>query len=175
MSQETLKEIEESDAYREIEINQAKRYILLARICLVLLIICVLGFIYLFPKFTDQGISGVEPVQVTVSDVSKSTVITNTWRKPWTKRKTDFYDITVLYDGNEYKMHDWDTQFTKEGYTGTAYMYDGEIYAKENGPATETVLAKIYYVCLIGGFILLIVTVSIYPKAMRLKKGLKRI
>lgn len=167
LDQETLKSPKESAAYKEIAVKQAKRYIFLARVSWVLFIVCLVGFIYLFPKFNAQNLSGIEPVEVTVIDVSKTKV------KVKNGGNYDFYDVTVSYLGKEYKLHDGQYPFTSVGYTGTAYLYKGEIYAMESGPATNTVLAKLYYVCLIGGFVLLVVAASMSPKAIKLKKSLK--
>lgn len=157
----------ESPILQEIERKQARRYILMARISLVLLIILLGGFIYLFPKMRSQDITGIEPVKVMVTSVDKTTVKTNSSR-------TDFYHVKVSYNGKEYTLHDASGYpFTQEGNIGTAYLYNGKLYAKETGPATGTFTAKAYYVCLIGGFIMLIVAPSMYPKAMKLKKKLK--
>ena len=166
MSPEKLTKPEESPVVADIVVKQARRQIWLARLSLAAFLACLVGFIILFPKMQNQQLEGIEPVKVTVTDVSRTTVDVK-------GNGHDFYDIKVSYQGKEYALHDGDSYWAKIGYTGTAYLYDGKIYAKESGPATETWIAKVYYVCLIGGFVLLIVTTSIYPKALRLKKTLK--
>lgn len=166
MSQESLKGIEESVAYKDMEEEQAKRYILITKICYVLFVICALGFIYLWPKFQGQEIKGIKPVEVMVTDVQKTVMKTKTGYN-------DFYDITVRYNGKEYKMHGWTSSFERVGYIGTAYLYKGKIYASEGSINTSTLVGKLYFVCMIGGFAAFAIAVSMSPKAFQYSKQLK--
>ncbi len=166
MSQESLKGIEESVAYRDLEVKRAKRYILITRICFVLFVICTVGFIYLWPKFHGQEIEGIKPVQVMVTDVQKTVVKTKVGYE-------NFYKITVLYNGEEYKMHGWTSALQRVDYMGTAYLYKGQIYATEGDISSSTLVGMLYFVCMIGGFIMFTVAVSMCPKAFQYKKKLK--
>ena len=166
MSQESLKGIEESAAYRDLEEKRAKRYILITKICFVLFVICAIGFIYLWPKFHGQEIEGIKPVQVMVTDVQKTVVKTKVGYE-------NFYKITVLYNGEEYKMHGWTSALQRVDYIGTAYLYKGEIYATEGDISSSTLVGMLYFVCMIGGFIMFTVAVSMCPKAFQYKKKLK--
>ena len=102
-----------------------------------------------------------------VTDVQKTVVKTKTG-------SNDFYDITVRYNGKEYKVHGWTSSLERVGNIGTAYLYKGKIYASEGSINTSTLVGKLYFVCMIGGFIMFTIAVSMSPKAFQYRKKLKK-
>lgn len=70
-------------------------------------------------------------------------------------------------------MHGWTSALQRVDYIGTAYLYKGEIYATEGDISSSTLIGKLYFVCMIGGFIMFTIAVSICPKAFQYRKKLK--
>ena len=70
-------------------------------------------------------------------------------------------------------MHGWTSALRRVDYIGTAYLYKGEIYATEGDISSSTLVGKLYFVCMIGGFATLAIAVSMSPKAFQYRKKLK--
>lgn len=70
-------------------------------------------------------------------------------------------------------MHGWTSALQRVDYIGTAYLYKGEIYATEGDISSSTLIGKLYFVCMIGGFAAFAIAVSMSPKAFQYSKQLK--
>lgn len=156
--------LEESAVVREIERKQAKQSMMLFWICLICFVIGIVGTIILWQKTNNQNIEGIEPVEVRVVDVVKKT-------KKLNGRIYTNYEVTVRYDGEEYELKNGGhSPWTYPGYEGTAYLYEGQIYASEGSVANSTNIGKLYFVFLFATFGLLFITPSVGSKAFKRRK-----
>ena len=120
---------------------------------IVLWVICIVLLVGIAPTriaMDRAATPDYEEVQVTVVS-SETTQVVN--KK--TGSKTDFYDVKVSYNGQVYDL------------------INDKLYANVEGIETSTPMAKAYFVCLIGGFVMLIVAASAQSKYSQQKKAAK--
>lgn len=93
--------------------------------------------------------------------------VTKQVRNRSTGTHTDFYEVTVAYNGEEYKLENvYNTYQYPQGATVTAYLANnGRLFANLEGVSSTTPLATVYFVCLFGSFGLLFVAAVYSGKA----------
>lgn len=73
-----------------------------------------------------------------------------------THSTTNFYKVTVSYEGEEYDLGNAHSTYEYPvGKTVKAYLSNGKLYANVEGVQTDTPVAKVYFAFLIGTFVLL--------------------
>ena len=158
--------LENSAVIREMLQKQAKQNTILFWVCLAGLILAIAGTVILWNKVNNQNLEGIEPVQVRVVEVVKNKIKIN-------GNTTTVYETTVEYDGKEYPLKGGgNSPWTIENYKGTAYLYEGNIYASEDATSTGTIAGKLYFVFLFASLGLLFLTPTVGSKASKLKKQL---
>ncbi len=133
---------------------------------IVLWVICIVLLVGIAPTriaMDRAATPDYEEVQVTVVS-SETTQVVN--KK--TGSKTDFYDVKVSDLINVHNSYSY-----IEGRQTTALLSGDKLYANVEGIETSTPMAKAYFVCLIGGFVMLIVAASAQSKYSQQKKAAK--
>ena len=162
-------DLSDNSALKEIERKQAKQYVMFFWICLAGFIIALAGTIILRGKMDNQNLEGIKKVQVCVTYVAEKELRVDG------KSTGTTYEVMVEYMGKEYELIDGGhSPWTYEGHIGTAYMYEGKIYANENGPATRTGVGTSYSVFLIATIALFVITPSVGAAALQRRKKLSK-
>lgn len=155
---------ENSTVVKEIELKKVKQSMMLFWICLICFVIAILGTVILNGKMRNQNLEGIKEVQVCVVDVTEKEVRIN-------GNVSTSYEVTVEYMGKEYDLLDGGHYpWIYEGHVGTAYMYENEIYANEEGPSTRTGVGTLYSVFLISAIALFVITPSVGASALQRRK-----
>lgn len=107
-----------------------------------------------------------EEVKATVTDTSTK-VVTN--KK--TKSKTNFYKVTVNYNGEEYELHNvHGLSGYSKGLSVKAYLSNGKLYANVEGIKSTTPISIVYFVFLFSTFGLFIFTPTYMSKVKNKEK-----
>ena len=141
-------------------------------VVIALWVICVLLIVGIVPTryaMDHAATPDYEEVQATVVS-SETTQVVN--KK--TGSKTNFYDVKVSYNGKVYDLINVHNAYSYiEGSKTTALLSGDKLYANVEGIETSTPMAKAYFVCLIGGFVMLLVAASAQSKYSQQKKVAK--
>lgn len=142
------------------------------QVVIVLWVICVVLLVGIAPTriaMDNAATPDYEEVQVTVMS-SKTTEVVN--KK--TGSRTPFYEVEVSYNGKVYDLINVHNSYSYvEGRQTTALLSGDKLYANVEGIQTSTPMAKAYFVCLIGGFIMFFVALSAQSKYSQQKKAAK--
>ncbi|MDE5995556.1 MAG: penicillin-binding protein [Eubacterium sp.] len=107
----------------------------------------------------------------------KATVVSSETTQVVNKKtgsKTNFYDVKVSYNGKVYDLINVHNAYSYvEGREVTALLSGDKLYANVEGIQTNTPMAKAYFVCLIGGFVMLMVALMAQSKYSQQKKAAK--
>lgn len=132
-------------------------------VCLVLTIVLWFAMNKANPEF--------EEVKATVLS-SKTEEIVN--KK--TGSRTTFYKVEVRYNGETYDLENaHNTYMYQQGKTVTAYLYNGKLYANQEGVKTSTPIATVYFIFLFGSFGMLMVAATYTSKAYQKNKNDKEV
>ena len=140
------------------------------KIVIALWIICVVLLVGIIPTrmaMDKAATPDYEEVKATVVS-SETTQVVN--KK--TGSRTNFYDVKVSYNGEVYDLINAHKSYF-EGTTVTALLSGDKLYADVEGIQTSTPVAKAYFVCLIGGFVMFFVALSAQSKYSQQKKAAK--
>ena len=108
-----------------------------------------LAVVLLQPRVAAQSMEDMETVTVRVVNVEEMTT-----------RTIHTYWITVSYNGAEYLLKgDPDPSWENVGHVGTAYLFQGNIYADNMLPRLKTPIGRVYDICLASRFLSLILAV----------------
>ena len=139
---------------------------------IILWVICVVLLVGIAPTriaMDKAKTPDYEEVQATVVS-SETTQVVN--KK--TGSKTDFYDVKVSYNGKVYDLINVHNSYSYvEGRQVTALLSGDKLYANEEGITSSTPMAKAYFVCLIGGFVMFFVALTAQSKYSQQKKAAK--
>lgn len=107
-----------------------------------------------------------EEVKATVQSSTTEQIVN---RK--TGSRTTIYKVKVRYKGETYDLHNpHGIAAYPEGKSVTAYLYNGKLYANEEGVKTSTPLSTVYFVFLFGSFGMLFVA-STYTSKLSKKQN----
>ncbi len=131
----------------------------------IIFAVCLVTTVVLW--FAMQGTEvEFEEVKATVVSAKTEEVVNKK-----TGSRTTFYKIEVKYDGKTYDLENaHNTYMYPEGKTVTAYKYNGRLFANQEGVQTSTPVATIYFIFLIGSFIMLMVAATYSGKLIDKKK-----
>lgn len=114
-------------------------------------VVCLIATVVMWFVVDRQEIE-YEEVEVRVLDA-----VTKQVRNRTTGTHTDFYEVTVEYNGEKHKLENaYNTYQYPQGATVTAYLANnGRLFANIEGVSSTTPLATVYFACLFGSFGLL--------------------
>ena len=116
-------------------------------------VVCLIATVVMWFVVNTQKIE-YEEVEVRVLSAE-----TTQLRNKSTGAHYDFYEVTVEYNGETYKLENvHNTYQYPQGATVKAYLANnGRLFANIEGVSSSTPLATVYFVCLFGSFGLLFV------------------
>lgn len=142
------------------------------QVVIVLWVICVVLLVGIAPtRIAMDKAAAPDYEEVTATVVSSETTQVSNKK---TGSKTDFYDVKVSYNGKVYDLINVHNSYSYiEGRQVKALLSGDKLYANVEGIQTSTPMAKAYFVCLIGGFVMLIIAASAQSKYSQQKKAAK--
>ena len=124
----------------------------------IITILCIAVTVFL--RITvDRGEPEYEEVEATVisSETRTKKVLGNYYT---------YYDVMVIYDGQEYELRNPHNSYSFiPGRKTDAFLSEGKLYANIEGIKTSTPLAKAYFVFLFGSVAMVVVSVTSICKA----------
>lgn len=131
------------------------------------MVICIIATVLLYKPRSDAELNYTK-VQVQV--VSSETVERTVRTKYSTTHQTE-YEVVVRYNGQNYDLKNAHNSYSyRKGATVTAYLYNGSLYANEEGVRSASPLGIAYSVALVGSFVMLMVTLVLWSKEGSKKK-----
>lgn len=124
-------------------------------------VVCLIATVVMWFVVDAQEIE-YEEVEVRVLDA-----VTKQVRNRSTGTHTDFYEVTVEYNGETYELENvYNTYQYPQGATVQAYLANnGRLFANLEGVSSTTPLATVYFVCLFGSLGLLFMAAIYSGKA----------
>ena len=128
-------------------------------------VVCLIATVVMWFVVNTQKIE-YEEVEVRVLSAE-----TTQLRNKSTGAHYDFYEVTVEYNGETYKLENvHNTYQYPQGITVKAYLTNnGRLFANIEGVSSSTPLATVYFVCLFGSFGLLFAAAFYSGKAKQEK------
>ena len=128
-------------------------------------VVCLIATVVMWFVVNAQKIE-YEEVEVRVLSAE-----TTQLRNKSTGAHYDFYEVTVEYKGETYKLENvHNTYQYPQGATVKAYLANnGRLFANVEGVSSSTPLATVYFVCLFGSFGLLFLAAVYSGKAKQEK------
>lgn len=133
-------------------------------LCGTLTVLCIIAAVFL-RKYMDDADLDYSKVQVRV--ISSET----TRRRVRTKYSTSYqtvYDVKVSYQGEEHELKNCHDSYSyRKGQDVTAYLYNGKLYANEEGVRSASVVGIAYFVALFASIGLFVLTFVLLSKAKK--------
>ncbi len=139
-----------------------KNKVLISWIVFALCVVLAVVFWFLLRDYNPEY----EEVQVKVLSTSTKQV-----KNRKTGSTYNFYEVKVEYNGEEYDLGNAHSvsQYPR-GKTVKAYLAKGKLYANVEGVKTSSPIGIVYYVFLIGSFVMLIVAATVTSNRAKEKK-----
>ncbi|MDE6412698.1 MAG: penicillin-binding protein [Eubacterium sp.] len=142
------------------------------QVVIALWVVCILLLVGIAPTriaMDKAATPDYKEVKATVMSAETTQVVNKK-----TGSRTNFYDVKVSYEGKVYDLINvHDAYSYVEGREVTALLSGDKLYANVEGIQTNTPMAKAYFVCLIGGFVMLMVALMAQSKYSQQKKAAK--
>lgn len=135
-------------------------------ICGILTILCIIAAVFLRKSMAEAELD-YSKVQVRVlsSETTQRKIRVNN-----STTQMNSYDVRVSYKGKEYALKNCHDSYSyREGQTVTAYLYNGKLYANEEGVRSASVVGIAYFVALFSSIGLFVLTLVLLSKAGKQK------
>lgn len=135
-------------------------------ICGILTILSIIAAVFLRKSMADVELDYTKvQVRVLSSETNQRKIRVNN-----STTQMNSYNVRVSYNGKEYDLKNCHDSYSyRKGQTVTAYLYNGKLYANEEGVRSASVVGIAYFVALFSSVGLFVLTLVLLSKAGKRK------